>query len=61
MTEKEHGEEVALKAWYAQPDVLNLGWLDHPSRHHVRWRQSGGKWVMAKRRISRSSNGPVSA
>lgn len=52
MTEKEHGEEAALKAWYAQPDVLNLGWLDHPSRHHVRWRQPGGKWAMAKRRFS---------
>lgn len=52
MTEKEHGEEVALKAWYAQPDVVDLSWLDHPSRHHVRWRQTGGRWVMAKRRFS---------
>lgn len=52
VTETEHSEEAVLKGWYAQPDVLDLGWLDHPSRHHVRWRQSGGRWVMANRRFS---------
>ena len=51
VSETEH-EEAVLKAWYAQPDVLDLGWLDHPSRHHVRWRQPGGRWVMANRRFS---------
>ena len=45
---------MVLKAWYAQPKVLDLTWLAHPSRHHVRWRQPGGRWVMAKRRFSGS-------
>ena len=51
VSETEH-EEAVLKAWYAQPDVLDLTWLAHPSRHHVRWRQTGGRWVMATRRFS---------
>ena len=44
--------EEGLSAWYSQAGVLDLAWLDHPSRHHVRWRQTGGRWVMAKRRFS---------
>jgi hypothetical protein len=51
VSETEH-EEAVLKTWYAQPDVLDLTWLAHPSRHHVRWRQPEGRWVMAKRRFS---------
>ena len=52
VTEAEQDEEAALREWYARPDVLDLGWLAHPSRHHVRWRQSRGRWVMATRRFS---------
>ena len=44
--------DEGLSAWYSQAGVLDLAWLDHPSRHHVRWRQTGGRWVMAKRRFS---------
>ncbi len=44
--------DTALQTWYAQPNVIHLGWLDRPSRHHFRWRTPDGRWVMAKRRFS---------
>jgi len=44
--------DTALRAWYAQKNVIDLGWLSHPSRHHFRWRRPDGRWVMAKRRFS---------
>ena len=42
----------ALRSWYRSPEQLNMGWLDHPSRHHVRWRGLDGRWIMAPRRFS---------
>lgn len=52
MSELTQHEDAVLAAWYAQPGVVDLSWLAHPSRHHVRWRQAQGRWVMAKRRFS---------
>jgi len=52
VSESTQHEDAVLTAWYSQAGVLDLAWLNHPSRHHVRWRQPEGRWVMAKRRFS---------
>jgi len=52
VSESAQHEDAVLTAWYSQAGVLDLAWLNHPSRHHVRWRQPEGRWVMAKRRFS---------
>jgi len=52
MTGTDGDADSVLTEWYAREGVLDLNWLEHPSRHHFRWRQRNGRWVMAKRRFS---------
>lgn len=40
-----------VRLWYKE-NTVNLGWLEKPSRHQLRWRLHNNRWVTASRQFS---------
>ena len=43
-----------LNNWYAENEI-DFSWLNKPSRHQFRWRESSGRWNTNRKRISKYS------
>ncbi len=44
--------ERALSEYYSDGSIIDLSWLNKPTRHQFRWRTLSGRWITSRKRIS---------